>query len=457
MRLYQGLTGQISRYKPLILTFAVLFVIGALGGYFIISTQQKALNQQFYDSGIALADSIIHSLQHDMIDGASSGHIQAALADLTDNGNLKEVTIISPDMRVFASSDSSLTGTLLADAEVARLLATGETIVHSKEKEKGDIVGIIVPLKNEPACMECHDSNLAVLGAVELHLSTAGLDDYLIEQTMLLVIIGGLTLLTVGTSGYLVLRRVVIQPFSNRITQLLTERGNIDRLYATDRLASVGELASGIAHEINNPLTSVVGFSDLILERELPDEVREELQIINKEAQRASQIVRNLLSFSRKHPLEKKPVNINELIEMVLAMRSYEQGINNIQVNTHLAPDLPEIIGDPFQLQQVFLNIIVNAEYFMARAHKGGILDISTERRDSTIRLIFADDGPGIPEKNKMRLFDPFFTTKEVGQGTGLGLSIVHGIVKEHRGTITAESEPGKGAIFIIELPVFGD
>jgi signal transduction histidine kinase len=138
----------------------------------------------------------------------------------------------------------------------------------------------------------------------------------------------------------------------------------------------------------------------------------------------------------------------------VLQLRAYEHRVSNIQVNTRLAGDLPEIMADHFQLQQVFLNIVINAEYFMIEANHGGTLRITTERTGDIIRASFADNGPGIPKEKLGHLFDPFFTTKEVGKGTGLGLSICHGIIAEHSGRIYAKSQLGKGAIFIVELPV---
>jgi len=239
------------------------------------------------------------------------------------------------------------------------------------------------------------------------------------------------------------------------INKDITERKRIqEQLVIADRLASVGELASGIAHELNNPLTGVIGFAQIALDKDIPDYVREDVQIVYSEAQRAAQVVKNLLTFARKHPLAKQLMSINSIIEKVLELRAYEQKVNNIQVNTHFAPELPEVMADYFQLQQVFLNIVINAEYFMIEAHNGGNLTITTEMAEGTIRASFADDGPGIAEENLGHLFDPFFTTKEVGSGTGLGLSICHGIVAEHGGRIYAESEPGKGATFIVELPI---
>jgi PAS domain S-box-containing protein len=222
----------------------------------------------------------------------------------------------------------------------------------------------------------------------------------------------------------------------------------------TDRLASIGELASGLAHELNNPLTGVIGFSQLLLSKDLPDEIREDIEIIYSEAKRTADVMKNLLIFARKHSPVKQLVDINGVIEKVLTLRAYEQKVENIQVVTHLAPDLPLTMADFFQLQQVFLNIIINAEHFMLEAHQRGTLTIATRRVGNTIIASFTDDGPGIPKENLGHLFDPFFTTKGAGDGTGLGLSICHGIVTEHNGLLYAKSEPGKGATFIVELPV---
>ncbi len=242
------------------------------------------------------------------------------------------------------------------------------------------------------------------------------------------------------------------------IAKDITERKKMEeQLIITDRLASVGELASGIAHELNNPLTSVIGFSQLLLERGVADDVKKDVQVICSEAQRAADVVKNLLTFARKHTLVKQPINVNSIIEKVLELRAYEQRVNNIQVNTQFAPDLPEILADYFELQQVFLNITINAEHFMIEARNRGTLDIITGRVDDTIKVLFIDDGPGIPEENLGHLFDPFFTTKEVGDGTGLGLSICHGIITGHGGRIYAESELGKGATFVVELPISND
>ena len=235
----------------------------------------------------------------------------------------------------------------------------------------------------------------------------------------------------------------------------ITERNKMEeQLIVTDRLASVGELVSGVAHEVNNPLTSIVGFSELLLAANVPDAVKEDLKVINREAQRASGIVRNLLTFARRHNPEKQMVDVNDTIQAVLDLRTYEEKVNNIMAIKYFASDLPKITADGFQLRQVFLNLIINAEYFMIESHGKGTLSIKTERDRDIIRISFTDDGPGILEENAKHLFDPFFTTKEVGKGTGLGLSICHGIITEHGGRIYAKSGLGKGATFVVELPI---
>ncbi len=227
-----------------------------------------------------------------------------------------------------------------------------------------------------------------------------------------------------------------------------------EQLIATDRLASLGELASGIAHELNNPLTSVVGFSEMLLGEDISNDMKQDLEVVNREAKRCSEVVKNLLAFARGNPEVKEFVDINKVIQTVLELRAYEQRVNNIEVIKQFAQKLPEIMANSFQLQQVFLNIIINAEYFMTVAHGKGILTITTKQKGDIIHVSFADDGPGIEKKKLGHLFDPFFTTKEIGKGTGLGLSISYGIVAAHGGEIYAESELGKGATFVVELPI---
>jgi len=228
-------------------------------------------------------------------------------------------------------------------------------------------------------------------------------------------------------------------------------------LNVASRLASIGEMASGIAHEINNPLTGVIGFSQLLMSRDIPDDMRDDLQVINDEAQRVAKIVGSLLTFAHQREPMREYVDINDITSKVLELRSYHMKVSNIQVVTQLAPDLPPTMADGNQLQQVFLNIILNAEQEMIKAHNRGKLSVKTEKIGSSIRVSFADNGHGISKENLDKIFNPFFTTGDVGNGTGLGLSICHGIVTAHNGRIYAESELGKGATFVVELPIVAD
>ncbi|MFC2069925.1 nitrogen regulation protein NR(II) [Chloroflexota bacterium] len=239
------------------------------------------------------------------------------------------------------------------------------------------------------------------------------------------------------------------------IVEDLTERKKMQEgLIVSDRLASIVELVAGVAHEINNPLTGVIGFSDLLLSRkDLPDDIKEDLNTISSEARRAARIAKNILAFAQKPPAESEAVNIHKLIENILLSRAHQHGSNSIEVNTKFALDLPEVIINSSELQQVFMNIIINAEFFMIEAHKKGIFTIATEWAGPIVKVSFADDGPGIFPGNLSHLFDPFFTTKEIGKGTGLGLSICYGIISEAGGSIYAESQLGKGATFVVELP----
>ena len=213
----------------------------------------------------------------------------------------------------------------------------------------------------------------------------------------------------------------------------------------------------GIAHEINNPLASVIGFAEMLMQEDIPENAREAVKTISDNAQRIAGIVKNLLIFAQQQKLERTYVNVNNIIQATLAMRAYPMETSNIKVTTQLDPTLPSTMADADQLQQVFLNIIINAETGMKSAHGKGNLLIKTETIENTIQVSFTDDGPGIAEVNLMHLFDPFFSTREIGQGTGLGLSVCYGIIAAHNGQIYVRSQLGKGAVFIIELPIIAE
>ena len=246
------------------------------------------------------------------------------------------------------------------------------------------------------------------------------------------------------------------QIYSTAIARDITERREMEQqLQLAGRLAAVGELAAGVAHELNNPLTAIQGFAQFITARkDLDENMRKDLDTIYRESQRAAKITQNLLSFARRHEPEKHLISINEAIEKTLELQAHPMTVNNIELAVELAPELPKTLADFHQMQQVFVNIMNNAEQAMVEAHGRGRLVIKTQKFGNMIRISFADDGPGIPEENLKRIFDPFFTTKEVGKGTDLGLSICYGLVEAHGGRIYARNKLGQGATFVVELPI---
>ncbi|MBT4511988.1 MAG: PAS domain S-box protein [Chloroflexi bacterium] len=228
------------------------------------------------------------------------------------------------------------------------------------------------------------------------------------------------------------------------------------QLMQSDKLAAIGQLVSGVAHELNNPLMAISGTVELMQVYVNDDLAKEDLQNLHSNTMRATSIVSNLLSFARKSEPEKKYISINETIESVIRLRSYELNLDDIELVEYLDDTLPNTMADFQQLQQVFLNFIINAEQAIKEAHGKGKIFIQTRLTGDYVRIDFIDDGPGIPHEVKARIFEPFFTTKDVGKGTGLGLSICYGIIQEHNGQISVESAVGKGTTFSIELPVTG-
>jgi len=285
------------------------------------------------------------------------------------------------------------------------------------------------------------EANNATIGTVEVN--------YLEEKPVL------------DEGPFLKTERFLIDAVAERLGQITprkraeTERRRLEqKAHIMSRLTFVGEIASGIAHKINDPLTGVISFTSLLMQRDIPEDIKGEVEIINEGSQQIVNTVNRLLTFASQCEPELAYVDINHIIVSTLDLRDYEMKTSNIHVITRLDPDLPRTIADGAQLQDVFLNIIMNAETEMKSAHGEGNLFIKTETIDNTIRISFKDDGPGIDKEDLEKIFDPLFATRDVSQGIRLGLSICHGIIAEHGGGIYAESVSGKGATFIVELPV---
>jgi two-component system NtrC family sensor kinase len=230
------------------------------------------------------------------------------------------------------------------------------------------------------------------------------------------------------------------------------------QLLQAEKLAALGQTISGVAHELNNPLATILTWSERLSQRPLDENTKRGVDTILGEAERAAKIVRNLLTFARKRQSTRTMVDLNAVVRETLALRSYEQRITNITVVDGLSSGLPPVFADAHQVQQVLLNLIINAEQAMLGANGRGTLVVRSwhdAERESVV-LEINDDGPGIADELQPKIFDPFFTTKEVGKGTGLGLTVAYAIVQEHGGRIRLASNKGAGASFYVELPVSG-
>lgn len=289
-------------------------------------------------------------------------------------------------------------------------------------------------------------------------------------QTPIVVLTGlndetvGVQAINEGAQDYLIKGQVDTQLLTRTIRYAIERKQAEERerrlqlqLNLSNRLASLGLMVEGIAHEINNPLASVIGFAQMLIDEDIPESAREDVRTICDNARRVADIMTNLLAFARQHKLERTHINVNDAVMAALETRARPLEDGAIKITTQLDPQLPATMADSALLQQAFLNLIINAETEMRLAHGGGNLLIVTELKDDTINVAFSDDGPGISEANLTHLFDPFFSTRGVGQGRGLGLSVCYGIISDHKGRIDVKSQPGRGAVFVIELPVVAD
>ncbi len=230
------------------------------------------------------------------------------------------------------------------------------------------------------------------------------------------------------------------------------------QLSQAERLAALGQTMSGVAHELNNPLATILACAERLAGRRLDDLTRRDLDAIHHAADRAARIVRNLQTSARKRHTTRATVDLNAVVRETVALRADEQRAGNVVVTDALGDGLPRVFVDPHQIQQIVLNLVINAEQAMVEAHgRGSLVVCSWHDRDrDAVVLEVRDDGPGIPEEVRAKIFDPFFTTKVVGKGTGLGLTVAFALAQEHGGRMTVTSTEGQGASFLLELPVSG-
>ena len=238
------------------------------------------------------------------------------------------------------------------------------------------------------------------------------------------------------------------------VRDITVERKLEQQVVQSERLAAMGAMIGGVAHELNNPLTAIMGVSELLQDTETNESSRKQLAMLQQQARRAAEIVQNLTYFSRPPAPGKSRINLVEVVERTLNLHAYSLRKNNITVDFLKEAGVPYALGDPHQLMQVFLNLIVNAEQAIREARDKGTLRIRLGKGDNSVWVSFHDDGPGIPKETLASIFDPFYTTKRPGRGTGLGLSICKSVMKEHSGSVEAANSPDGGAVFTVTLPV---
>jgi two-component system NtrC family sensor kinase len=238
------------------------------------------------------------------------------------------------------------------------------------------------------------------------------------------------------------------------VRDITLERKLEQQIVQSERLAAMGAMIGGVAHELNNPLTSILGISELMQDTETNETSRKQLAMLQQQARRAAEIVQNLTYFSRPPAPGKSAINLIEIVERTLNLHAYSLRKNNVTVDFLKEPGLPPAQGDPHQLMQVFLSLIVNAEQAIREVRDKGTIRIRIGRTANSVWVSFYDDGPGIPKENLSSIFDPFYTTKRPGRGTGLGLSICKSVMKEHNGSVEAANAPDGGAVFTVTLPV---
>lgn len=241
------------------------------------------------------------------------------------------------------------------------------------------------------------------------------------------------------------------------VRDITVERKMEQQIIQSERLAAMGQMIGGFAHELNNPLTSILGMTELLQEEESTAPVRKQLTTLQQQARRAAEIVQNLMYFSRPPAPGRSRINLNELMQRTLALHAYSLRKNNITVDFLATESAREVSGDPHQLMQVFLNLIMNAEQAIREVREKGTLRIRLNQEGGNAAITFQDDGPGIAAQVMPHIFDPFYTTRRPGRSTGLGLSVCRAILREHGGNVEATSGPGGGAVFTITLPAAAD
>jgi len=484
------------------LILAVAFiavVVFALLSFILITAQRRSLIAQMKRHSTQCIETIRSSTRYAMMHNQRE-ELTEIVAAIGRQPTINKVRILNKDGQIVYSPDSKERGhkvNMEAEAclgchgtKVPRVRLAEEDWSRFFADELGNpYLGIISPIYNEPSCAEadCHAHPAAqtVLGVLDVTVSLEGVQEEMATSRNKAILLTAVTIFSTSIIGLLLIHNRVGRPVTelalatrrvadgdltttidvhrndelgdlqhsfNEMTKRLAETQS--QLYQSDKMASVGRLAAGIAHEINNPLTGVLTFSSLLLRQAAAgSELHEGLETIVSETKRCREIVKELLDFSRQAPPLKTDTDLNHVVEKALDIVDHQFTVNNITVTKGLATTLPAVRADANKMGQVLLNLLVNA----ADAVEPGAAEIfvGTDVKEVSgrtyVEIKVADNGHGIPISEQSQIFEPFFTTKETG--TGLGLAVVWGIVSEHAGTITVTSKPARGTTFTVRIP----
>lgn len=487
-------------HKLIAIGIVTIAIVGIFS-YFLTKSNQRTYILKVEHYAHQLSEMIKSSTKFDMLFYRGE-RVHEIIDTIGQQEGIEKVRVFNKEGIIIYSSDKPVIGTMVnkraeacygchtADQPLERLSISERTRIFQLEDEVRSL-GIINPIYNEPSCWlaDCHvhSQDQKVLGVLDVSMSLAEVDRLTRENQTKVIILTIAAMIIISIFLWFFFQRLITRPVQrivaatnavsagnlsyklevkrndelghlgnsfNEMTHNLAEAQT--QLYHSDKLASIGRLAAGVAHEINNPLTGVLTFSSFLLKRAKDDpEIKSDLEVIVRETKRCREIVKDLLDFARPSSANRKFLNLNDVIERALNIVANQLSFNHVVVHKELTDSLAEASIDDGQLQQVFINLFVNASD--AIGEKGGKLSLSSSAVHSDekeyVQMKVTDTGCGIAKENLPKIFEPFYSTKDQ-KGTGLGLSVVWGIIDKHQGTISVESELGKGSTFTILLPV---